>query len=76
MPNGSAATSWSAPKRLLASGDDPREVLEALSRALANKLLHAPTHALNHASGEDRAQLEALLRRLYHIAPRIMTSFP
>jgi glutamyl-tRNA reductase len=31
--------------------------------------LHDSSHALNHASGEDRAQLEALLRRLYHIHP-------
>ncbi len=54
-------------QRLLAHGEDPREVLEQMSRALANKLLHGPSHALNHASGEDRVQLEALLHRLYNI---------
>ena len=56
-------------QRLLANGEDPREVLEQMSRALANKFLHSPSHALNHATGEDRAQLEALLRRLYNIHP-------
>jgi glutamyl-tRNA reductase len=56
-------------KRLLDKGEDPREVLEQMSRALANKFLHDSSHALNHACGEDRAQLEALLRRLYHIHP-------
>jgi glutamyl-tRNA reductase len=56
-------------QRLLDKGEDPREVLEQMSRALANKFLHDSSHALNHASGEDRAQLEALLRRLYHIHP-------
>ena len=56
-------------QRLLDKGEDPREVLEQMSRALANKFLHDSSHALNHAGGEDRAQLEALLRRLYHIHP-------
>ena len=45
--------------RMLARGDDPAAVLEALSGALTRKFLHGPTHALNHTQGEDR---EALLR--------------
>ncbi len=53
-------------QRLLAKGEDPQQVMEILARALTNKFLHIPSHALNHVSGEDRAQLEALLRRLYH----------
>jgi len=53
--------------RRLAKGDDPQQVLEYLSRALTNKLLHAPTHALGSAEAEDRAQLLALLSRLYNI---------
>ena len=54
-------------QRLLAKGEDPRQVLELMARALTNKFLHIPSHALNHASGEERQQLEALLRRIYHI---------
>ena len=54
-------------QRRLARGDDPQRVLEELSRALTNKLLHAPTHALNHASGDERDQLAAALARLYHL---------
>jgi glutamyl-tRNA reductase len=53
--------------RRLGRGDDAQSVLEQLSHALTNKLLHAPTHALNHASDEDREQLVAMLRRLYHL---------
>jgi glutamyl-tRNA reductase len=54
--------------RRLAKGDDPQMVLESLSRALAAKLLHAPTHALSHARADDREQLAELIARLYHIA--------
>ena len=53
--------------RRLARGDDPQQVLDYLSRALTNKLLHAPTHALGSAEAEDRTQLLALLSRLYNI---------
>ena len=52
-------------QRRLARGEDPQRVLEELSRALTNKLLHPPTHALNQASGEDRDNLAATLSRLY-----------
>ena len=53
--------------RRLARGADAQHVLEQLSHALTNKLLHAPTHALNRANDEDRGQLVAMLRRLYQI---------
>jgi glutamyl-tRNA reductase len=55
--------------KLLARGDDPRTVLEALSHGLTNKLLHAPTQALNQRTeeGEGLAQLVA---RLYHLSGR------
>jgi len=56
-------------RRLLANGEDPAAVVELLSRALTNKLLHAPSHALNHVHGDDRRQTEALLRRLFNIHP-------
>ena len=53
--------------RRLARGDDAQKVLEQLSYALTNKLLHAPTHAINHANDDDREQLVNLLRRLYQL---------
>ena len=53
----------------LAKGDDPRAVVEQLSHALANKLLHAPTHALSHAREDDRVELAQVLARLYQIHP-------
>jgi glutamyl-tRNA reductase len=52
-------------QRRLARGEDPQRVMDELSRALTNKLIHAPTHALNHASEEDRESLSATLARLY-----------
>jgi len=51
----------------LARGEDPGVVLEAMSAALTNKLLHAPSHALNSAVGADREDLEKLLQQLYQI---------
>lgn len=53
--------------RLLARGDDPALVLEALSHGLSNKLLHAPTQALNQAAGADRAELTRIIARLYNL---------
>jgi glutamyl-tRNA reductase len=53
--------------RLLAKGDDPRQVLEALSQGLTQKLMHAPTQALNEATGEERRTLADTLARLFRI---------
>jgi glutamyl-tRNA reductase len=53
--------------RLLARGDDPKQVLEALSQGLTNKLMHAPTQALNEASGDDRRTLAETLARLFRL---------
>ncbi len=39
--------------RMLARGDDPKTVLEALSHGLTNKLMHAPTEALNQGDEGD-----------------------
>jgi glutamyl-tRNA reductase len=51
--------------RLLARGEDPAKVLETLSQAITNKLMHAPTRALNESAGEEhRALAEALSRLL------------
>lgn len=53
--------------RRLARGQDPRLVIEHLSHALTNKLMHGPTHALGHASSDERDELAALLARVYQI---------
>jgi glutamyl-tRNA reductase len=53
--------------RLLARGEDPKQVLEALSQGLTNKLMHAPTQALNEATGEERRTLAETLARLFRL---------
>ena len=53
--------------KALLRGDDPQAVLEALSRALMNKLLHEPSHALNQAGDNEREQLARLVSRLYNL---------
>ena len=52
-------------RKMLARGDDPAAVLEALSQSLTNKLIHGPTHALSQASRENRDQLIDLMGGLY-----------
>src|SRR5688572_3840097 len=47
--------------RCLQRGDDPASVLEALSQGLTNKLLHAPTRALNDIEGDERRALAEML---------------
>ncbi|MFP5382058.1 MAG: glutamyl-tRNA reductase [Gammaproteobacteria bacterium] len=51
--------------RALARGDDPQAVVEALSHGLSNKLVHAPTHALSHATHDERERLAHLISQLY-----------
>src|SRR5262245_47360611 len=53
--------------RMLARGDDPRTVVEALSHRLTNKLLHAPTQALNEAPVAERSALRELVARLFQL---------
>lgn len=55
--------------RMLARGEDPQTVLEALSHGLTNKLLHAPTQALNQGEEGDES-FKALVARLYHLRTR------
>ena len=52
-------------RKMLARGDDPQEVLDALSKGLAAKFLHGPQQALHRAQGDDRARLAALLPQLF-----------
>jgi glutamyl-tRNA reductase len=53
--------------RCLQRGDDPARVLEALSQGLTNKLLHAPTQALNQAASDEGHALAETLSRLFRI---------
>jgi glutamyl-tRNA reductase len=55
--------------RLLARGDEPAKVLEALSHGLTNKLLHAPTQMLSHADNSERQQLAQIIARIYQLHP-------
>ena len=54
-------------QRSLAKGVDPQQVIDELSRALTNKFMHPPSHALNHAAEDERDELSALISRLYQI---------
>jgi glutamyl-tRNA reductase len=53
--------------RMLARGEDPARVLEALSHGLTNKLLHAPTQALHESDAGARAQARDILARIYNL---------
>jgi glutamyl-tRNA reductase len=54
-------------RKLLASGTPPEQALEQLARGLTNKFLHAPTQALNQAGEAERADLVALVERIYKL---------
>ena len=51
-------------QRALARGDDSRVVLEQLSRAVTNKLIHAPTAGLKQAGAKGRQDLVDHARQL------------
>ena len=53
--------------RELARGEDPTKVLDHLSHSLTNKLLHAPTQALNLGDRAGDADGEALGRAVAHL---------
>src|SRR3954454_1304502 len=53
--------------KMLARGEEPAKVLEALSQGLVNKLMHPPTQALNQTVGEERQALARILARLFRI---------
>jgi glutamyl-tRNA reductase len=56
-------------RKMLAAGTAPDQVLEALARGLTSKLLHAPLTALNTAGEVERAELIAVLQRIYQLDP-------
>jgi glutamyl-tRNA reductase len=53
--------------KLLARGEDAQRVLENLSQSLTNKLLHAPTQALNSADAGERNRVLELVSRIYQL---------
>jgi glutamyl-tRNA reductase len=53
--------------KLLQRGEDAARVLESLSQALTNKLMHGPTQALNDAAGDESRALADTLARLFRI---------
>jgi glutamyl-tRNA reductase len=52
-------------RKLLAKGEDPQAVLDALAQGLTNKFLHGSLHALQHAQGEEREALMKILPGLF-----------
>jgi len=52
-------------RRMLARGDDPSAVLDALAHGLTNKFLHGPTQLLHSARDSERLPLVSLLPDLY-----------
>jgi glutamyl-tRNA reductase len=53
--------------RMLARGEEPAKVLDALSQGLVNKLMHAPTQALNEVAGAEQKALAETLARLFKL---------
>lgn len=53
--------------KLIQKGESAEKVLEALSNALTNKFLHAPSHALNQTHGNEHAKLEDIIKQIYQI---------
>ena len=54
--------------RLLAKGEEPQRVLEALSHGLTNKLMHGPTRFLNQAEGEHKVEAGRVVRELFNLS--------
>ena len=53
--------------KLLARGEDPQAVLDALSQGLTKKLLHGPTRYLNQSEGDQLAGASDLVKRLFNL---------
>src|SRR5205085_2579308 len=53
--------------RMLARGEDAAKVLDAFSQGLVNKLMHAPTQALNEAVGPEQRALAEIVARLFKL---------
>lgn len=53
--------------KLIQKGESPEKALEKLSLAITNKMLHAPSHALNQSHGDEHERLAQQLRHMYQI---------
>src|SRR3954466_5841236 len=53
--------------RMLARGEEPAKVLGAFSQGRGNKLMHAPTQALNEAAGPEQRALAEIVARLFKL---------
>lgn len=53
--------------KALQNGDDAEAVLNALARAITNKLIHPPTVAIREASADGRSDLLEYLKSLYRL---------
>lgn len=53
--------------KLLAKGEDPHKVLDALSHGLINKLMHGPTRFLNQSEGEQQADAARVVQQLFNL---------
>ena len=62
--------------RSLSRGDDPQQILAQLSRAITNKLIHAPTAGLKQASADGRQDLLVNARKLLGIEDKPQASPP
>ena len=56
--------------KLLARGESPERVIEALSHGLANKLMHGPTQYLNRSEGERLGEAMRVLHHLFDLNRR------
>jgi glutamyl-tRNA reductase len=52
-------------RRRLAKGDDPMEVMATMAQALANKLMHAPIHALNTSPANELDDYKKMISSMY-----------
>jgi glutamyl-tRNA reductase len=52
-------------RQRLGNGESPDDVLNALARALTNKLIHEPTIAIREASADGRHEMLEYIRALY-----------
>jgi glutamyl-tRNA reductase len=54
--------------RLLAKGEAPQRVIEALSQGLMNKLMHGPTRYLNQVEGEAQVEGARVVQQLFNLS--------
>ena len=52
-------------RRRLGKGDDPMEVLSTMAQALANKLMHAPIHALKTSPADELEDFKKIISSIY-----------